>query len=111
MNSETKLLPKPGCANCEAVCCRDIHLPLDDSEARKLRRKGTKLVFVGRPNSRGRDVRAVYKMEGECGYVEYRNGMRACGIHGDGQPAICKGFTEGGQTCLELRSKRIGRDE
>lgn len=106
-----RLLPKPGCANCAAACCRDIHLPLNDEEARALRKKGTKLVFMGRPQLRGPDVRAVYKMEGPCGFLEEAEGMTKCGIHGEDQPAVCRAFTEAGPTCLKLRSERLQSGE
>ena len=111
MQKELTKLVKPSCANCEAVCCRDIHLPLNDEEARALRKKGTKLVFMGRPETRGPDVRAVYKMEGPCGFLEVTNGMTKCGIHGPDQPAVCRAFTEAGPTCLKLRSERLKRGE
>ncbi len=107
MKEEILKLAKPGCTNCAAACCRDIHLPLDDQEACTLRKKGTTLVFMGRPNTRGPDVRAVYKMEGRCGFAEDSDGMTKCGLYGGRQPAVCKAFTEGGPTCLTLREERL----
>ncbi|MBY0539288.1 YkgJ family cysteine cluster protein [Patescibacteria group bacterium] len=107
MNKEApKLLSRPNCANCEAACCQNIILPLNDDEVSILKTAGTVLKFVGRPDT-GRDVRGYYKMEGKCGHLEKdpATGMLKCGIHGTDQPLVCSGgFPEGGYGCMERRT-------
>jgi Fe-S-cluster containining protein len=111
--NERLLLQKPGCANCIAACCRDIVLPLDDSEMRTLRKAGTELEFLGRPSVRGRDVRGVYKMIGACGFLKFNQklGFLACSVHDEERPLVCESFTEAGSTCLKLRDERLRNEE
>lgn len=127
MTEAPKLLEKPSCRNCSAACCRDFILPLNDQEVdlirwgredseenpidRKREKPITQLVFRGKPNTRGRDLRGYWEIVGLCGLLRPIKDevtgqvFMGCSVHNTAeQPHVCRyGFPENGEGCKQKR--------
>lgn len=102
-----ELDPSVSCESCLGSCCHDKRLPLRQREVDFLEEAGTVLSLVAEfemPAYIEMDG-GMYRMVGDCGYLDRDTDFPTCRAHDDeSRPNICQTFPAGNSACITFRA-------